>query len=120
MSEVVNWPMIDMTKTITARELFFYMDASKILGFGGIYQKCWIFGKWDPDFIRVQDPSIAYLELFALTAGIVTWDHLLTDCRIIIYCDNQSVVEMVNQLSSKCAHCMKLIRILVLDGMRHN
>ena len=52
--------------------------------------------------------------------GIFTWQDSLADCHIVIQCDNQSVVHMVNNLTSSCKHCMFLIRLLVLNGLLYN
>ena len=40
--------------------------------------------------------------------------------RVTIFCDNKSVVHMVNNLASTCIQCRKLIRILTIDGIRSN
>ena len=50
--------------------LDFYSDASasKTLGFRCIYQRAWIAKMWEEGFIEKCEPSIEYLELFALTA----------------------------------------------------
>ena len=37
-----------------------------------------------------------------------------------MFCDNQAVVNMVNNITSSCKHCMKLLRLLVLKGLIHN
>ena len=64
-----------------------------------------------------KDPSIEYLELYALCAGVLVWEDKLKNRRVILHCDNQSVVDMVNSTSSKCKNCMILIRILVLNNL---
>ena len=56
----------------------------------------------------------------AVCMGIFTWREHLKNCCIIIFCDNLSVVNMVNSLSSKCRNCMYLIRLLVLAGLSDN
>ena len=68
------------------------------------------------------DQVIEFLELFALAAGILTWeDHpLLNNRRVIIFCDNQAVVSMVNNITSSCKNCMILLRLLVLNSLIHN
>ena len=65
-------------------------------------------------------PSIGYLELYALAAGILTWEKKLANMRITVFCDNKATVQMINNISSNCEHCMKLIRILVLNGLKFN
>ena len=44
----------------------------------------------------------------------------LKNCRIIIFCDNKAVVDMVNNLTSFCGNCMYLIQLLVLSGLNDN
>ena len=52
------------------------------------------------------------------------WSHYLAgelaNCRIIIHCDNQAVVSMVNKLASSCDKCMKFLCILMLNNLIHN
>ena len=40
--------------------------------------------------------------------------------EIYLFCDNQSVVHMINNSSSKCKDCMMLIRIITLESMLQN
>ena len=119
----VNRPMIDLlAMDITSEEICFCSDASasSVLGYGCIYQTKWISGIWEREFIQKEKPSIEYLELFTLCAGLFTWESFLTNCRIIIFCDNISVCHMLNKLTSSCKNCMVLIRMLTLNGLRFN
>ena len=122
LRRIMNRPMIDVDTEQNSKEINFFSDASKsqILGFGCILGKKWIFGQWPESFIKTNDPSIVYLELFALMAGVLTWEHHLSNTRITVFCDNQSVVQMINNGSSSCKHCMKLIRMLTLNGLQFN
>ena len=121
---VVNRPMIDLAETIFASEISFYSDANgaKNLGFGCILNRRWLFGQWDQQFMVQNSPSIEYLELFALCAGLITWQDQpkLNNCRIVIFCNNQAVVSMVNNITSSCPQCMYLLRLLVFNGLIHN
>ena len=69
-------PFADFSKTWTAETLMFYTDASRNfdLGFGGISDNEWMVGTWG-EFERKVEPSIEYLELFAVTAGVLAWIH---------------------------------------------
>ena len=124
METAVCWLLIDLTKTVTAEVLNFYSNASKNkdFGFGCIFDNSWIFGRWPENFITEEDPSIEYLELFGLCAGIFTSenDDQLTNTRVAVFCDNQVVVQMVNNSSLSCKHCMHLIRMLVLNNLTFN
>ena len=124
LAYVVNRPMVDFAPKVNSQRIFFYSDAStaKTLGFGCILYDSWIFAKWELGYIAKFNPSIEYLELYALTAGLLTWedDPTLNDCRVTIFCDNQAVVGMINKLSSSCPNSMFLLRLIVLNGLRHN
>ena len=119
---VVNRPMIDVDAFKVSEQICFYSDASvaKELGFGCIYNSSWIFKQWEPNSIADCEPSIEFLELYGLIAGVLTWQKQLANCRITIFCDNMAVVYMVNNTNSSCARCMYLIRILILNNMLYN
>ena len=126
LSEVVHRPMVDLFGQIyTSEDITFYSDASgsaKTGGYGCLLDKEWLYGSWGEDFIRQEEPSIEFLELYALCAGILTWENnpRLVDCRVSIFCDNQAVVHMVNNMSSSCKNCMYLLRLLTLNGLKFN
>ena len=86
LSRVVNRPILDVSQHCTSNQISFYSDASRAvrLGFGCILNKQWLFGQWPEGFINQEEPSIEFLELFALTVGVLTWeDHLsLTNTRV--------------------------------------
>ena len=117
-------PFIDVNGERDATELNFYTDSSlsRDKGMGGIFNSRWIVAKWGRSFIDNEKPSIAFLELYALTAAIITWGHLpqFRNSRIIVFCDNKSVRDMVNVYASGCPQCMKLVRILAMNGLKYN
>ena len=78
--------------------------------------------QWPEQFINKSDPGIEFLELYALTSALLLWrrDLKLSNARVTIYCDNESVVHMVNKLTSSCKQCMKLIRIIALEAITWN
>ena len=122
-STAVCRPFINLNNSLHANTLDFYTDASKGIrcgGFGGIFGRYWINGKWNPSFIKEQDPSIEYLELFGVCIAYFAWAHLLKNQRIILFCDNQSVVNMINNSSSSCRNCMVLIRKMTLKSLINN
>ena len=98
--------------------LLFFTDASKNpeYGIGAIFKDRWFAGKWTKYFITKEDPSIEFLELKALVAGLFAWRDQpeLHNGRVNIYCDNQAVQGMINTLASTCNQCRKLIRLVAL------
>ena len=99
-----------------------YSDASRnfTLGFGAYCGEEWIYSPWDFKFCSQHQPSIEYLELYTLTVGVVSWLWKFPNMRIALFCDNQAVVNMVNNNTSKCSKCMILIRIIVMESMNYN
>ena len=79
-----------------------------------------MFQCWDAKFIAKFKPSIEYLELFAVTAAVITWINQFKNRRIILFCDNESVVNMINYTTTTCKNCMVLIRMIVLKGLVEN
>ena len=97
-----------------------YSDASGKIGMGAICGRAWMFKMWDDEFIRRYRPSIEFLELYAVTAAVLKWVHQFKNQRIILFCDNKSVVDMINLTTTSCKHCMVLIRAIVLKGLVEN
>ena len=79
-----------------------------------------MYSAWDQTLMKVIQPSIQYLELFAVTAAVLTWVHPFKNQKIRLFCDNKSVVGMINQSSSSCKNCMVLIRLITLKSLQHN
>ena len=113
---------IDLDLSINSMDVDFFTDASANphLGCGGISEGDWYIQQWDEDFINQCKPSINYLELYAMTVAIMNWIHKYKNKRIYIFCDNMSVVQMVNNNSSKCKNCMVLIRLIVMKALTCN
>ena len=86
----------------------FFTDALKSIGFGGYCENEWMYDTWNSDFIQNFNPSIGYLELYAVTAAILNWIHKFSNMSIILFCDNKSAVDMINSNSSSCKHCLQI------------
>ena len=116
-------PFVDLkANKVVAEEIDFYSDASasEKLCFGCVYGPAYLFGVWELGFIRKHKPSIAFLKLFALCAGVLAWGKYLKNARLTIFCDNKGVCDMINFMGSKCPKCMYLLRLLTLDNLVHN
>ena len=125
LAQVVNRPMVDLfCLPEDSMDIGFYSDASgsKDLGFGALLGSDWLRGDWGSDFITQCEPSIEFLELYVLMAGILAWENHsdLNNKRVKLHCDNKAVVHMINNMTSFCKNCMVLIRVLVLNGLKFN
>ena len=117
-------PFIDIMNSQDADVLQFYTDSSlnKNLGCGGLFGTSWFVYKWDPDFIERYKPSIGYLELFALAAGVLIWGSKkeMVNTRVIIFCDNNSAKANVNTYASGCKQSPKLLRTIAMNCLKFN
>lgn len=112
-------PFLDFSKMLLAEQLQFFTDASTSIGFAGFYDGEYFQEVW-PNWIKDEEIPIYILEMYALVAGVLLWIDKLKNKRVKIYCDNKSVVDMLNNNSSKCKICMILIRMLVLASLQAN
>ena len=105
-------------------KLDFYTDVSRSSrkGFGCVFGKKYTWSQWEPGFIEKYQPSIEFLELYALCIRMLMWrgEPELNNSPITIFCDNTSVRDMVNSTTSGCKNCMHLLCVLILDCLLHN
>ena len=113
MQEAVSRPFIDFFDdgNKCAEMLRFYSDATAKfdLGFGCIFNESWMYYQWDLGFVKKYEPNIEFLELFAICECIFTWESRLNNQRVVVFCDNEVVVNMNNNTTSGCKFCMTLI-----------
>ena len=82
-------PFLDFSRILVADEIDMFSDASGVIGMGAICGESWMYKLWSESFIKSYNPSIEYLELYAVTATVLTWIHKFRNKRIILFCDNQ-------------------------------
>ena len=126
LQNVVCRPMVDVLGPVhSSKDIRLFSDTSvseQWGGFGAVLNMKWERGDWDLDFLHNCSPNIEYLELFALSVGILTWEAEpeLTNSQISVFCDNMAVVHMINSMVSSCQNCMVLLRLLTLNGLKFN
>lgn len=122
MGETVCRPFMDFSTKLQADELDFFTDASLAAdkGIGGVFRNSYFWGKYPEGFIETCKPSIEFCELLAVAVAIHLFLKRLQNRRSVIFCDNESVVEMINASSTKSPTCMKLIRHITFLGIKWN
>ena len=68
---------------------------------------------------RVTGISIEWQELFSILVACAIWCLHFSGKRIQFWCDNESVVAIINLGHSKAPRIMYLLRFLVLLSMKH-
>lgn len=109
--------MLLPNKWTSSNEIRMYSDASGA-GFAAILGSRWFQGQFPPDW---QDVNIAIKELLPVVLAMKLWGPaLLKNSRILFFCDNESVVYIINAQTSKDPVIMKLVRSLVVTTMTFN
>ena len=113
-------PFMDFSQDISAKSIYFYLDASGKIGMGAINVTSWMYQQWSNDFMEKFKPDIQCLEMYALVTAIIAWIHRYSNRRVTVYTDNRNVMNAVNDNSTSCKRCMVLVRLLVLHCLTVN
>ena len=118
---IYSRPFLDCFEQ-TAEDIDMYSDASESVskGFGAYCGTAWTCMMWDKDWMVSCNPSIEYLELYAVTVAVLIWIKKFRNSRILLHCDNNSVCNMLNNSTSGCKNCMVLLRLVVLECLTQN
>ena len=104
---------------LTSAELELYTDASD-KGYGCYFKGHWCQGHFPKIKLQSGECSINWRELFAVVMALSIWGSDFSYKRLLIHCDNQSVVHILQKGSSKSKAMMHLVRSLVFVCMKHN
>lgn len=102
-------------------ELFTDSAAGPGMGFGAVFGHKWTYGIW-PQLWHDKGitEDITVLELFPILVSLVLWGHQLQNKKILFHCDNQSVVCILNSLTSKSDNVMVLVRLITIQCLELN
>ena len=102
-------------------ELFTDSAAGSGMGFGTVFGQKWTCGIWPQAWHdKGITDDITVLELFPIFVCLVIWGKLLQNKKILFHSDNQSVVYILNSMTSKSDNVMVLVRLITLECLRHN
>ena len=112
-----------LNTTVTpSPQMELYTDASGTIGYGGYFNGKLFQGRWLPHMplSRVTGLSIEWQELLPIVVACAIWYPHFSGKRIQFWCDNESVVAIINSGHSKAPRIMDLLRFLVLLSMKDN
>lgn len=118
--DIVCRPFVDFSQALEAQRIQCSSDASGQIGFGCKWGKFWTSGVWDKELLTQVPIDIQFQELFAATVAIELFAPMLPNRRVLMECDNQAVVAMINNSTSSSKPCMRLIRMITLTSMEFN
>ena len=98
---------------MTLSSVLTFADDASNAGMGAVYLNNW----WSAPFnsAHLKQP-IAWRELFAILVACRTWGHAWTTKRVLIECDNSTIVHSMNNGTSKNPNIMSLIRDIFFLG----
>ena len=64
--------------------------------------------------------NINWRELYAIIMALAIWGDQFKDKRILVHCDNASIIQIITKGSSKSKSIMVLVHSLVMFGMQNN
>lgn len=106
------------TKIAQSPDLHFFTDASGRLGYGAFLNNHWFQGKWSLiHHSHKEQQSIAWKELFPIYLACMVWGPQWSGKRIMLWCDNQSVINILNSKSSKISKIMDLVRKITVQTL---
>ena len=72
----------------------------------------WCILPYELEMSYLREMSINFGELFAIIMAMCTWGNILAGTKILLFCDNLSVCQIINSGVSKNVDIMKLVRTL--------
>ena len=105
------WNGVAMMSDASAHpiDIHLFTDASGSFGCGACWGSKWLQYPWPSEAIGL---SIAVKELVPILMAGMLWGDTWRNKRVLVHCDNQAVVEVVNSGSSKDPGLAQLLRCL--------
>ena len=115
MREDINWwlqfmdifngtvPLVDKRPTTPV-----YIDACPVAG-GAYYESQFVYTPWDT-WSDAQNLHINFKEALSLEPAIAQWANQMSNKKVIVHCDNQAAVSMINKGSSRNQTVMSSLR----------
>ena len=101
-------------------ELFTDSAGGENLGCGAYLHGSWVFMKWPSHWKSEILSDITYLEIIPISLTIYLWGSRFENKKVLMHCDNESVVSVLNVKSSKSERVMSILRHIVYWSLIHN
>ena len=102
---------------INSKNISLFTDASGSMGYAAVFGPAWFNGVWPRTWSNYH---ITIKELYPIVAALEFWSDQLSNKCINLMTDNQAVVDIINNQTSKDNICMILVRRLVIVCLSYN
>ena len=118
-----NWNGVSLflnSEASSTPALQLYTDASG--SYGGFLAGQWFQGYWIPhhNLSKKGVISIEWQELFSIYLACILWGPCWSGKRYCMWCDNKSVVSIINSKHSKSPRVMDVVRAITLHTLAYN
>ena len=115
-----SWNGVELfqEEVITSFDLSLFTDASDI-GMGGVLGIDWFSVGW-PHGFSADYCSTNFQEIFAVYTAVTIWAAKLCNKQILIHCDNETVVAVINSGTCKNNRIMDVVRSMFFVCAKNN
>ena len=101
-------------KSETSASMEFFTDAAPSVGFGGFFKGEWFAGAWPEEILNLplDCKSTALFELYPIVVASLLWGGNWSRKQIIVLCDNEATVNLINKGRSSKPAINRLLRRL--------
>ena len=109
------------SRTTQSPDLHFVTDASGSLGYGVFFNIQWFQGQWLPEYhSHTEQQSIAWKDIFPIYLACMVWGPQWSGKWMHLWCDNQSVINILKSKSSKIPNIIDLVRKITVQTLISN
>ncbi len=101
-------------KSETSASIEFFTDAAPSVGFGGFFKGEWFSEAWPKEMLNLPSAckSTALFELYPIVVASLLWGSKWSRKQIVVLCDNEATVNMINKGRSKTPAINRFLRRL--------
>ena len=120
-----NWNSISFfhnKEPETSVSLKLFTEAAPSVCFGGFYNNLWSADGWPKEMFSLPQnaQSTALLELFPVVVACLLWRSGLCRKKIVVFCDNEATVSIINKGRSSTPFINRFIRCLTWTSVMSN
>ena len=103
--------------TVQSPDLEFFTDAASSSGYDAYYKGSWFSVPWQPHQLKY---AMSTMELYPIVVASFVCGSHWANKRILLHCDNEGTVAIINKGYSSTEPIANLLRNLTCKSMQHN
>ena len=103
--------------TTPSEKIEFFTDAASTKGYGAYFQGRWFSAPWESHQLQY---SMSAMELYPIVVSALVWGQMWERKRIVVHCDNEGTVGVINKGYCSKSPIAELLRELMFCSMTNN